>query len=37
MLIKNGLDVEVILRVGGLWLRDDFLGQPRSISKKKIN
>lgn len=25
----NGLKLDVILRVGGLWLRDDFLGKPR--------
>ncbi len=31
---KNALDVEIILRVGGLWLRDDFLGQPRKLAIK---
>lgn len=32
---KNALDVEIILRVGGLWLRDDFLGQPRKLAIKE--
>lgn len=31
---KNALNIETILRVGGLWLRDDFLEQPREIAKK---
>ncbi len=31
---KNGLNVEIILKVGGLWLRDDFLGIPRQIGKE---
>ncbi len=31
---KNALNIETILRVGGLWLRDDFLDQPREIAKK---
>lgn len=30
---KNALDIDIILSTGGLWLRDDFLGQPRKISK----
>lgn len=30
---QNAIDVDMILRVGGLWLRDDFLGQPRGIAK----
>lgn len=29
---KNGLNVDIILRAGGLWLRDDFLGNERHIS-----
>lgn len=29
----NGLDVDVILKAGGLWLRDDFLGKKREIKK----
>lgn len=32
---KNALEVEVILRVGGLWLRDDFQNQPRKLAKKE--
>jgi len=32
---KNGLDADVILQAGGLWLRDDFLGEERKV--KKIN
>lgn len=31
---KNALNIETILRVGGLWLRDDFLNHPREIAKK---
>lgn len=30
---KNGLDADVILQAGGLWLRDDFLGEERKIKK----
>lgn len=30
---NNGLDVDVILKTGGLWLRDDFLGEERKIKK----
>lgn len=26
---NNPIDIKIILRVGGLWLRDDYLGQPR--------
>jgi len=26
---KNGMDANMILSVGGLWLRDDYLGLPR--------
>jgi len=29
---KNGLNVDVILRVGGLWLRDDFFWEMNGIS-----
>jgi len=29
------MDIEVILKVGGLWLRDDFLGNPRKINESK--
>lgn len=29
----NGLDVDIILKAGGLWLRDDFLGKQRAIKK----
>lgn len=32
---KNALEADRILRVAGLWLRDDFLNQPREISKKQ--
>lgn len=32
---KEGIEIEVILGVGGLWLRDDFLNLPRGISKAK--
>lgn len=28
---QNGLNVDVILNTGGLWLRDDFLGQARLV------
>lgn len=34
---KNGVDLVTILKVGGLWLRDDFLGQPREITKGKTS
>lgn len=29
---ENPTDIEIILKVGGLWLRDDFLKKPRSIN-----
>lgn len=29
----NGLDVDVILKAGGLWLRDDFLEKQRAVKK----
>ena len=29
----NGLDIDVILKAGGLWLRDDFLGKSRAVKK----
>lgn len=29
----NGLDVGIILKAGGLWLRDDFLGRKRLVNK----
>lgn len=28
---ENGLDAKIILKAGGLWLRDDFLGHKRKI------
>ena len=31
---SNPTDIEVILRTGGLWLRDDFLNQPRGVASK---
>lgn len=34
---ENPTDIEVILKVGGLWLRDDFLDKPRSLNKTKEN
>ncbi len=34
---KEGLEVEVILGVGALWLRDDFLNHPRGITKTEKN
>ena len=27
----QGIDVDVILKAGGLWLRDDFLGRQRTV------
>jgi len=30
---NNPTDIDTILRVGGLWLRDDFLGKSRGINK----
>ncbi|MFY9484022.1 MAG: hypothetical protein WAP74_00150 [Patescibacteria group bacterium] len=32
---KEGKEIEVILGVGALWLRDDFLNRPRGIAKKE--
>ena len=32
---ERGINVDIILRAGGLWLRDDFLGEKRAISKIK--
>jgi hypothetical protein len=29
---SHPIDIEIILRAGGLWLRDDFLKQPRKIN-----
>lgn len=29
------IDIETVLRVGGLWLRNDFLNQPRKVSETK--
>ncbi|MBI4118747.1 MAG: hypothetical protein HY452_00605 [Parcubacteria group bacterium] len=29
------IDIEIILKAGGLWLRDDFLGHPRKIAENK--
>ena len=31
---NHPMDIEVILRVGGLWLRDDFLKQPRAVAQE---
>jgi len=31
---NNPIDIDIILSVGGLWLRDDFLKEPRLTSKK---
>ena len=31
---NEGTSTEYILRVGGLWLRDDFLGQPRKVKEE---
>ncbi len=30
----NGVEIELILRLGGLWLRDNFLKVPHKIAKK---
>ncbi|MFH0739918.1 MAG: hypothetical protein V1819_02405 [bacterium] len=30
---NNPMDIDIILRVGGLWLRDDFLNKPRKTSE----
>jgi len=30
---ENGLKLDLILRVGGLWLRDDFIGRKRQVNK----
>ena len=32
---KNPTDIKVILRVGGLWLRDDFMKEPRLVAKEE--
>ena len=32
---ENPMDIEIVLKVGGLWLRDDFLKKPRSLNKTK--
>jgi hypothetical protein len=34
---NNPMEIETILMVGGLWLRDDFLGQPRRVAKNDDN
>lgn len=34
-LYNNPMDIELILRIGGLWLRDDFLKKDRKINKTK--
>ena len=31
---QNGTNVDIILKAGGLWLRDDFLGNPREANKE---
>jgi hypothetical protein len=31
----NGINVDFILKAGGLWLRDDFLGNPRGVNREK--
>jgi len=31
---NNPMEIDTILRVGGLWLRDDFLKVPRDIAKE---
>lgn len=33
---NNPMDIEIILKAGGLWLRDDFLGQARQVSTEKL-
>lgn len=30
---SNGLDADIILQAGGLWLRDDFLGEERKTKE----
>jgi len=30
---NHPIDIEIVLKVGGLWLRDDFLGKDRQVSK----
>ena len=32
---KNPSDIKTILRVGGLWLRDDFMNAPREVAKEE--
>jgi hypothetical protein len=32
---RLGIDADIILRTGGLWLRDDFLKQPRGLAKEE--
>lgn len=32
---NNPVDIEIILKAGGLWLRDDFLNKPRQINTNK--
>ncbi len=31
----HAMDADTILRVGGLWLRNDFLGEPRKTAPKE--
>ncbi len=31
---ENGINVDLIFKAGGLWLRDDFLGNPRKANKE---
>lgn len=31
------IEIDIILRTGGLWLRDDFLEQPRQAAKPPTN
>lgn len=31
---KKGMDIDIILNTGGLWLKDDFLGKPRKTAEK---
>jgi hypothetical protein len=33
---SNPTDIQVILKVGGLWLRDDFLEHPRAVAPEDI-